>query len=99
LISQGKREQAESRARFFHSRQKYLEIAKAKGESLQGPLLILTLEYTLGRKLAARLRRRGGEGWEQYLQRAEISQEKAEEYMCMAAAVAAFAAEPGTISH
>ncbi|MGP8051603.1 MAG: hypothetical protein ACLPYB_13470 [Desulfobaccales bacterium] len=93
MISQEKREQAENRARFFHSRQKDLD-AKAKREILVGPLLILTIEYTLGRRLAARLRRRGEEGWEQYLQRAEISQEEAEEYMCMAVAVAGYASQP-----
>lgn len=86
MISQETRERAEGRAREFHHRDNKLK--NARGEELfTGRLLVLAIECQLGRKLEAALRQRGKAAWEAYLETEGISQEKAEEYMHMAAAV------------
>lgn len=97
MISQETRERAEGRAREFHYRENKLKNAWGE-EVFTGRLLTLALEYSLGRKLEAALRKRGVQGWEDLLKEDGISREEAEEHMHMAAAVDGFRAKT-SISH
>jgi hypothetical protein len=86
LISQETRERAEGRAKEFYHRENKLKNVWGE-EVFTGRLLVLALEYQLGRRLEATLIQSGEAAWEAYLETEGISRVEAEEYMHMAAAV------------